>query len=193
MWDKDSPLKKFTNYYVDQRDDMLYYDGWMALGSGLFKDYGMWLITNHPLKFIRYYLAPNTLQAFFPRHMEVMGGYVNIPAGKKEITQWFTDAPQDGLHARNEEYGKFLGVVLPYLELLTWLILLASLVLLVVKKAPLSKETGLCLLLIFLFGFIYYGTTVFASPIAARYWMPMNAVKLSFAWIAWRASIKTER
>ena len=125
--------------------------------------------------------------------MEVMGGYVNIPAGKKEITQWFTDAPQDGLHARNEEYGKFLGVVLPYLELLTWLILLASLVLLVVKKAPLSKGTGLCLLLIFLFGFIYFGTTVFASPIAARYWMPMNAVKLSFAWIAWRASIKSEK
>lgn len=193
MWNPDSPLKDYTNFYLERHKDKLYYDAWIALGSGLFKDYGVWLITHHPWKFIRYYLAPNTVQAFFPRSLEVMGGYVNIPAGKKEITQWFTDAPQDGLHARNEEYGKFLGVVLPYLELLTWLILLASLVLLVVKKAPLSKETGLCLLLIFLFGFIYYGTTIFASPIAARYWMPMNAVKLSFAWIAWRASIKSER
>ena len=192
MWNPDSPLKDYTNFYLERHKDKLYYDAWIALGSGLFKDYGVWLITHHPWKFIRYYLAPNTVQAFFPRSLEVMGGYADIPAGKKEITQWFTDAPQDGLHARNEEYGKFLGVVLPYLELLTWLILLASLVLLVVKKAPLSKETGLCLLLIFLFGFIYYGTTVFASPIAARYWMPMNAVKLSFAWIAWRASIKKE-
>lgn len=192
MWDKNSPLKEFTNYYVDHHDNMYYYDGWMALGSGLFKDYGIWLITNHPWKFIRYYLAPNTLQAFFPTYMEVFDKYVDIPATKKEITQWFTDAPQDGLHARNETYGKFLKVVLPWLELLTWLILLTSLVLLIVRKPSLSKETRYCIVMLLLFGFIYYGSTVFASPIAARYWMPMHAIKLSFAWIAWRASIKSE-
>ena len=192
MWDKKSPLKEFTSYYVEHNDNMLYYDAWMALGSGLFKDYAIWLITKHPWKFIRYYLAPNTLNAFFPRYLEIFDRYVDIPAGKKEIVQWFTDAPEDGLHARNEGYGKFLHVVLPWLELLTWLVMIASLVLLIVRKTPLSKETKYCLLLIFLFGFIYYGSTVFASPIAARYWMPMHAIKLSFAWIAWRASIKSE-
>ena len=193
MWAKDSPLKEFTDFYLKRHEEMYYYDAWIALGSGLYRDYGIWLITHHPWKFIRYYLFPNSLQAFFPDYMEVFDRYIDIPAEKKEITQWFTDAPKDGLHARNEGYGKFLKLVLPWLELLTWLMLFASLILLIVRKTPLSRETKLCLLLIFLFGFIYYSTTVFASPIAARYWMPMHAIKLSFVWIAWRASIKAEK
>jgi len=192
LWNTKSPLKIYANMYVDKHEDVYYYDAWMALGSGLYKDYAIWLITHHPWKFVRYYLAPNTLQAFFPTYLEVLGNYNDVAAGNKELAQWFTDVPQDGLHARNDNYGRFVRSVLPWTDLLTWLVMLASFVVMMFRKTTLSRETRICLLLIFLFGFIYYGTTVFASPIAARYWMPMHAIKLSFAWIAWRASIKTE-
>lgn len=192
LWNMKSPLKMYAHFCADKNEDMYYYDAWISLGSGLYKDYGIWLITRHPWLFVCHYLAPNTLEAFFPTKLEMIGHFSEVPAGKTELSQWFTDVPEEGLHARNDAYGRFVRAAVPWIDLLTWLVMLASFVLLLVKKVSLSKETKFCLLLLFLFGFIYYGTTVFASPIAARYWMPMHAIKLSFAWIAWRASIKSE-
>ena len=193
LWLSKSPLKRFAYYYDDKHETMLYYDAWIALGSGLYKDFGVWYISHYPWQFVRYFLAPNALLAFFPKKLEIIGNYTDVPPGNKELNQWFTDVPADGLHARNDTCGRFNGVLVPWTDLLTWLVMLASLVALFVRKVTLSRETKICLILIFLFGLIYYGSTVFASPIAARYWMPMHAIKLSFAWIAWRAGMKTEK
>ena len=38
--------------------------------------------------------------------------------------------------------------------------------------------------LLFLLALVHYGSTWFATPVVLRYWIPMHAVKLIFAWIA---------
>ena len=83
--------------------------------------------------------------------------------------------------------------LLPWIELLTWLVFLASAaaLFLVGKPRAMSRETRLSLLVLFLFGLVYYGTVTFASPISLRYWMPMHAVKLVFSWIAVTGSLRS--
>ena len=152
----------------------------------LFKKYGKWLILSHPGRFIKYYLIPNTKQAFFTTRNEVVFGDENVPAGKAEVVEWF-DVPEDlALTPRGQGLGNALKPVLPWIELATWLIMLASLVVMFAsgKKVKFPRDTKLVLWVLFLFGVIYYGAVTFASPIALRYWMPMHAVKLVFAWIA---------
>ena len=75
---------------------------------------------------------------------------------------------------------------------MTWLVFLASVavIFIVGEYRSLSRETRLSLWMLFLFGLVYYGTVTFASPISLRYWMPMHAVKLVFAWIAVSDSLR---
>lgn len=182
MWDNGSPLKKIVGICMKDYS-MIYIQAWNYLGTGLYKEYGKWLILKYPGKFVRYFLLPNTREAFFPGYNEIVCGYVEAPPGKKELAEWFDASPDNGLHARNDVFGEITRPLFPWIELITWLVFLAAAVALFVCKAKPSRDTRIVLWLIFLFGFIYYGTTVFASPICLRYWLPMHAVKLSFAWI----------
>lgn len=189
IWDAQSPLKQML--YMDMDNRKTYYlDSWVRLGSGPYADYGKWLILHFPGKFIRYYLLPNMKSMFLPFGLEIEAGYQTIPAGKTEVTDWF-DVPKDkDFEARSQGFYKHISPVLPWIELLTWIVFLTAAVLLFVKSkwSEIPAETKLCIALVLLFGFIHYGTTTFASPIAIRYWMPMHSVKLLFAWIALRQS-----
>jgi len=183
LWHDDSPLKQYYFRHVKSHRTIT----WVNYGSGLFKDYGKWLILHYPGRFIRYYLLPNTKEVFYTTKYECVCGHNVVPAGKNEIVEWF-DFPKDrAMEPRGDVYGTVFRPFLKIIELLTWLIFFASgIILLVVKKKDdlLSKETVFTLWMLFLFGLVYYGTVTFASPIALRYWMPMHAVKLVFAWIA---------
>ena len=183
IWEYDSPLKQ---YFFRKVGDNNYGNEWIVIGTKLFKKYGKWLILSHPGSFIKYYLIPNTKQAFFTTRNEVVFGDENVPAGKAEVVEWF-DVPKDlALTPRGQGLGNTLKPVLPWIELATWLIMLASVVVMFAsgKKVKFPRDTKLVLWVLFLFGVIYYGAVTFASPIALRYWMPMHAVKLVFAWIA---------
>lgn len=185
MWNNHSPLKQVLYYNLNKAGGT-YYDTWIRLGSGVFRDYGKWLILKYPGKFIRYYLLPNMREMFFPVYYEMVCIYHDVDPGKKEIVEWFDATPDKGLYARNDNFGRVTRPLLPWIELITWIVLLVAVVSIFVRKGRLSRDTVVILVLIFLFGFIYYGTTTFASPIAMRYWVPMHAVKLCFAWIAFK-------
>lgn len=184
LWDRESPLKLLLIQQLEH-SNTLYQNLWVRFGSVEYKNYGKWLILKYPGKFIRYYLLPNSKSAFYPYH-EVVFNYSNVEAGKKEIVNWF-DFPEDKpLEPRSDGLGKIMRPVLPWFDVITWLIFIASALVLFFRKnkEKLPRESVQVLLMIFLFGLIYYGTTVFASPIAIRYWMPMYAIKVAFAWIA---------
>ena len=183
IWVNDAPLKQYHIRMIENGDLAT---TWVKLGSGVYKKYGKWLIINYPSLFVKHYLLPNIKQVFFTTVLEMHTLGHDIPAGKAEIVNWF-DVPEDReFGARGEMYSKIFNPLYPWIELLTWLIFIGSAVFLFVsrKKGHLTKETRLSLWMLFLIGFVYYGTVTFASPIALRYWMPMHAVKLSFAWIA---------
>ncbi|MBR0531121.1 MAG: hypothetical protein IJJ96_00795, partial [Bacteroidales bacterium] len=183
IWINDAPLKQ---YHIRMMVDNDMATSWVKLGSGVYKDYGKWLILNYPTLFIKHYLLPNIKQVFFTTVLEMHNFGSDIPAGKEEIVQWFNVPEDKAFEARGELYSKVFNPLYPWIELMTWLIFIASAVVLlkVKKNGDLSKETKLSLWMLFLIGLIYYGTVTFASPIALRYWMPMHAVKLAFAWIA---------
>ncbi len=187
IWINDAPLKQYHIRYLKENEGK--YDmamSWVILGSGVYKEYGKWLIVNYPWLFIKHYLFPNIKQVFFTTLLEMHTLGSDIPAGKNEIVEWF-DVPADkSFGSRGKLYPTIFNPLYPWIELMTWLVFIASAVVLLIvkKKGDLSKETKLSLWMIFLLGFVYYGTVTFASPIALRYWMPMHAVKLVFAWIA---------
>lgn len=188
IWDYDSPLKQHMVRVLGEKN---YAVVWVNLGSGVFKDYGKWLILHYPWQFVKHYLWPNSKQVFFTTHTEVICGHEEIPAGKSEVVEWFDLPFNKDFSPRGDTFGKIIRPVLPWIELLTWLIFLASAVVLFVigKPRSMSRETRLSLWALFLFGLVYYGTVTFASPISLRYWMPMHAVKLAFAWIAVTGSL----
>lgn len=192
LWGNDYPLKQMTFAYM-QASRKTYYECWILVGSTYYKQYGRWVISHFPGKFFRYFLLPNFRRVFFPKELEVICSYENVEAGKNVIVDWF-DFDNTALTPRNEQYSRVFAPMLPWIDLLTWVIFLAGAVVLLVSRrwrAPLPGDTRLVLWMLFLFGCVYYGSTVFASPIVIRYWMPMHAVKLYFAWIAFRCAEKS--
>ena len=181
MWDDNAPLRQMLQYFI-KGYDIPFITAWVDVGTHAFKDYALWLIKQHPREFVWYYLWPNIKDAFFPLYPEAVFTYMDVSAGRKEITNWF-DFPEDKPMPPRRDIASYVHPVLPWIELLTWLVFLAGAAVWFFREQKPSRETSLVLLLLLLFGFIYYGTTVFASPIALRYWMPMHAVKLLFAWI----------
>jgi len=186
IWLNDSPLKQyFFRQIKDQKSARNIM--WIIYGSGIYKDYGIWLILHYPWRFIRYYLIPNAKEAFYTTNLECICGSNIVPAGKKEIVEWFDFPTDKTMEKTGDLYGTVFRPLLKWIELLTWLIFIASLVILLMTKKKgdaMPRESVISLWALFLFGLIYYGTVTFASPIALRYWMPMHAVKLMFAWIA---------
>lgn len=185
MWSNDSPLKQILFFYCE-RNRTAYLTEWARLGDGLFSQYGKWLILHYPGKFLRHYLWPNMKQMVFPTSMEIAGNTLDIQADKKEIADYFDIPGNFDLTQNAEGFRKNVTPLLPYLEMATWILFLLSVIAIMWRRtlSTVPTETGLILLLLFLTGFIYYGTTTFASPIAIRYWMPMHAVKMIFVWVA---------
>ena len=189
IWDNESPLKQ---YLFRQMGDDNYALSWIRLGSGVLRDYGKWLILNYPGLFIKHYLLPNSKQVFFTTKLETICNYENIPAGKKELVDWFDIPKNQEFTPRGDAFGKVFRPILPWIELLTWIALIGSIVFIFMDKKwkSVPRDSKVILWLLFLFGVVYYGSTTFASPAALRYWMPMHAVKLVFVWIAVTESLR---
>lgn len=185
LWKNDLPLKQYMTAVLSNGRNG-YQEVWVKLGSGLYADYGKWLITHYPFKFLRYYLLPNLPGVFYPRDTEIVGNFAEIPAGKQEMVQWF-DLPEDlVMRERSPFFRRQVLPLLPALELLTWLLFLVAGIFALRRGKKYPRETAQVLWLLFLMGFVHYGTTLFATPIVLRYWLPMHTVKLVFAWIALR-------
>ena len=184
IWIDECPLKQYHYRHIGKDND--YSMAWVKLGSGVYKKYGKWLMFNFPGLFLKHYLLPNIKQVFFTTAIEMNDGGNDIPAGKEEMVSWFNIPEDKAYGARGSLYTDIFIPLYKWIELLTWIVFLASAGFLVFtkKQERLSRDTRMVLWMLFLLGLVYYGTVTFASPIALRYWMPMHAVKLVFAWIA---------
>jgi hypothetical protein len=185
LWDPNMPLKQYLFQYMN-KTGMAYPVAWAKLGGSVYSDYGKWLILNYPVDFWKYYLKLNIPFAFYPKKLEMVGHYAPIPTGDKDIVGYYDVAEDQDLSEHNPLYEKKLSSFLPLLDLLTWILMLAAIVVLVMKREYFfaDRNRTLVFALILVFGFIYYGTTVFASPVVIRYWLPMHALKLSVVWMA---------
>lgn len=188
IWQSHSPLKQYM-YRNMQATQTPYPVAWARLGGGLYADYGKWLILHYPALFWKYYLARNIKDVFYPNtFMEMLAHYSEIPSDQKDMASWFDMNTAQPHPAKYPVYEQSFKRVLPAIELITWCLFLMAFVLIILRRktALATRPQRLAFALLFVFGFIYYGTTTFAAPIVIRYWLPMHALKLSFLWIASR-------
>ena len=186
IWQSHFPLKQYMYRYM-QATQTPYPIAWARLGGGLYADYGKWLILSYPGLFWKYYLGPNIKDVFYPNTFkEMLAHYSEIPPDQKDIASWFEINTAQPHPARYPVYEQLLQPVLPAIELITWcLFAVAFVIILLCRKTVLTtRPQRLAFALLFVFGFIYYGTTTFAAPIVIRYWLPMHALKLAFVWMA---------
>lgn len=185
LWNAEFPLKQYLFLYMQEKR-VSYPVGWAKLGGGLYSDYGKWLIMHYPGKFWKYYLSLNIRSGFYPYNVEMVGKYKEIPVGDRDIVRWFDVKEDQEMPAKSAIYEEKGTQLLPALDLIDWILMLAAVVVLFIfrKTSFSAREKVLSFVLIFAFGFIYYGSTIFASPIALRYWMPMHALKLGIVWMA---------
>ena len=184
IWQSHWPLKQYLYRYM-QTNKVSYPVAWARLGGGLYADYGKWLILHYPTLFWKYYLSLNIKDVFYPTDLEMVGHYLDIPQDQEVMASWFGMDMKNIPSVRYPIYENQLQKVLPRIELLTWILFLGAFVLIILRHRTLlaTREQKLAFALLFVYGFVYYGTTAFAAPIVIRYWLPMNAIKLAFVWI----------
>ncbi|MBO4447841.1 MAG: hypothetical protein J5764_06925 [Bacteroidales bacterium] len=182
LWYNDLPLKEYLYLNMQQKGGT-YLTNWVKLGSGPYSDYGKWLILHYPGKYMSHYFLPNLKNVFIPEDTEILSRPGEVEAGQKELCNWFKLDKNVTLKERTPFLGKKVVPLLPWVELAGWILMLGAALFMLIGRKKLSKHTRIALWMLFLFGFVYFGTTMFASPVVLRYWMPMHAVKLIFAWI----------
>lgn len=185
IWSGEMPLKQYMFYYM-QTNNTPYPIAWAKLGGSVYADYGKWLIKTYPLLFWKHYLAPNIKYIFVPTSMELVRTYKPIEAGQRELCEWYNVPKDQPLDCRYPLYEKHLNSVLPWAELVTWLLFILGVVLLGVgqyRQPTFSRAQWLLFAMVIGFGFILYGTTTFASPVVIRYWLPMQLLKFIPLWM----------
>jgi len=157
---------------------------WAKLGGGIYKDYGQYIIRKNPGKFMLYYYLPTAKKVFYSPSLGGMGSYQS-PINIKEIIQWYNISEGQDMDAKHPIYEDHVVKILPISITMLWIIIAAISVIAFInrKRFTLDKEGKKIFRSIFVFGFIYYASTVFASPVETRYWLPMGAVQFSFIYI----------
>jgi hypothetical protein len=193
LWDKQSPLKQYLFYYMQTRR-VSYVEAWAKLGGGIYADYGKWLIKQHPIEFCRYYLVHNTAKVFYPDCLELVNSYSDIPADNREVQKWFgIDAEDIQQHPSHPLYEKYINPILPALELALWIVMFGALLAMLIrwKHWSMTRSQRIVFWVILLLGFVYCGSTAFASPITIRNWFPLQAIKLAFTTVCLYFAIPT--
>ncbi|MDR2087532.1 MAG: hypothetical protein LBP72_10240 [Dysgonamonadaceae bacterium] len=182
MWENDLPLKMFLQKKIrEQRRSYSYM--WIKLGSTTYKDYGQYLILNYPWEFMRHYYFPNLAGVFHLNAPGIMYGEKTIDS--QEAYDWYQlDRSQD-LSCKNPFYQGFVWTFMQITYGLTWIFILALSVWATVwrKRLRFDGTDKIVFWGLFVFGVIYYASTVFASPIESRYLFPMECIHFAFCYI----------
>ncbi|MDR1632046.1 MAG: hypothetical protein LBR97_04085 [Dysgonamonadaceae bacterium] len=181
MWDKKQPLKQYLEQMIYERR-MNYPSLWITLGSGVFKDYGKYLMVHYPYEFIRYYLIPSSTQIFYPA-IGMIAGYGKLNGD--DIFDWYGLPKDADLNCSNDIYRKYISPAIPGIYLTGWIFIFAIAVFAFVKRKNISFNSDEKILFwgLFAFGVIFYASTTFATPNEIRYWLPMSVVRFSFVYI----------
>lgn len=192
MWINDQPLKQFLFAYINYYQQP-YPTAWVKLGSGIYKDYGQFLIKKYPLQFLRYYYLPNAKSIFYVDSKEIIGSY--SPINGRDIFQWYRIPEGTDMNAKYTPYSDFVAEASAMSYIPIFIIILVGAVLSVVMRKKLSwrdNDGKKAFWIIVTVGVIYYAATVFASPVSLRFWIPMNAVLFAVVYILYNRIIASK-
>ncbi|MDR3341013.1 MAG: hypothetical protein LBT25_13180 [Candidatus Symbiothrix sp.] len=182
LWANNLPLKQYLQKTMQERN-LTYPYTWIYLGSGVYKDYGWYIIRHYPVEFMKYYFLPNTSNMFYTSFAGIMGSYAVIDG--KDIINWYNIKDTKNLDSKYDLYGKFLSKIISISYGIVWIFILCIGLYAFRKRKNIrfGKEEKILFWAFFTFGAIYYSSTIFASPIELRYWLPMSVIRFSFMYI----------
>ncbi|MDR1725480.1 MAG: hypothetical protein LBR28_03715 [Bacteroidales bacterium] len=180
IWNNNLPLKQYL-FKTMKEEYRSYPDAWVYLGSGLYRNYGRYLMLHNPSAFMRYYYLPNSLNIIYPTFNDLP--YVTIDT--KEIKEYYNIDESKDLSCRYDIYGYFMNKTISISHIFIWtgIVIIAVFALVKRKKLKFNKSEKLVFWSLFSFGAIYYASTVFASPVAMRYWLPMASIQFACCYI----------
>jgi hypothetical protein len=183
LWEDTFPLKQYVFAAYNALGKPPYGLLFIQFGSTLFSRYGQYLILHYPLEFMRYYYLPNMVNMFYPMHTGIMKEYTPIGEAR-EIIEWYHLENKD-VSCTYDLYGRFLTKSITLSGILVWIIIAGISVCAIInrKRITFGREEKLVFWGLFVFGAIYYASTIFASPIELRYWLPMKAIQFSYMYI----------
>jgi len=178
MWDPEMPLKKYFSRYIEDHEGQ-YLSAW-AQASIPMGEYGKVLILKYPFAFTRHFLLPNARLVFFPQGTEVLEHAELI---KAKNNGWFALDEDDLEIPGSDPFKTYYFPAMPTLVFALWLMLGASLVILVTRfnGNPVQKRT---LLLMFCFLLAYLLFHIFAITVVVRYLLGIQALQVAFVYVA---------
>ncbi|MDR0604885.1 MAG: hypothetical protein LBG80_11345 [Bacteroidales bacterium] len=182
LWDPAFPLKMFV-YEEMRKQQRSYAHLWIELGTTTFKEYGQYLILRYPWKFMRYYYFPNMKHVFFLYNPGIISSETSITTA--EAYEWYKIDESQDLTLKNPFYKGIIWNFMQVLWTLRWIFILGLSLWAVLwrKRIKYNNADKIVFWSLFVFGAIYYASTVFASPIEDRYWFPTECILFSFCYI----------
>jgi hypothetical protein len=183
MWDKTMPLKQFLFYTLSQRHSTNYPAAWIELGSDTYKEYGKFIIFNQPVLFFKYYLLPNFKKVFYPTDTEEL--LSNPMAEDIKFVAEAYDLSKERVYEKNYPVMNIASRWVEASYLFGWVaVTLVSVFWWSNRKTiKFNKQEGVVFCVLILFALMYYVTTTIASPVALRYWLPVDYFKITFCYL----------
>jgi hypothetical protein len=178
MWDFKSPL---LLYFFKHKDKKLkYFEQWAQLAP-VYRNYGRWLIKQHPLSFIKHYVWPNLLRYYAPPAY-FMGMYNTGKTTTDQIAVTWFNWKSNQLPTRFNNREIHIMILFPHLLAIlnpSFLVIVLFLATFIGIKqfSPINKQILGCLMLVWFANTFF---SVLAAPIELRYQTFPVVITLTF-------------
>ena len=181
MWNNKLPLKQY-HAKTRQKNNAQYLPTYVKLGSGIYKDYAVYIMTHYPFSYLRYYYLPNMKQTFYP-HDECFTYKIRRD---KIIYEYYNIDEENAMEAKyeiikNPTYRSTIKI----LHLTMWIAIISIGITAIVrrKKVVFSTDDKIVFWGLFSFAAIYYASNIFAAPMEIRYTISMHSIQFIFCYL----------
>jgi len=182
MWNNKLQFKQYIAKTINEQKSQ-YLQEFVRLGSGVYKDYAIHIMTHYPVSYLRYYYLPNLAQTFYPD----AGCLARVdPAKIKVIDEYYNIDTENKMQAKhhvtsNPKYNSAIKI----LHLIMWIAIIGIAIAAFSrrKKIVFSKEDKIVFWGLFGFAVIYYASSIFAAPMEARYTISMHSIRFIFCYM----------
>ncbi len=181
IWQNESPLRTFLNYYRATQKPNDYYEAWNEVGE-IYANYGNELIKKNPGKFFNYYLSNNTKNMIYPN-----GGFLNSFADSSYyvIRYWFGWDEDINIQPRKDVLRPLL-IMSPKVYSFYWILFAAATVYIgiMIFKNRLTKPAIQLVSLMVGFILLYSAASIYAAPVNLRFLFPIRMMMIGVIFIA---------
>jgi len=182
MWNNRLQLKQYLHKTMQEQKTQ-YLPTFVKLGSTVYKDYAMHIMTHYPLAFLHYYYLPNIKQTFYPH-----AGCLQAPDPKKPkiFYEYYKIDKENAMQVKRDLFSNpTYHSAMKILHLMMWMTIMGIGVAAFLKRKKLvfSTDDKIVFWGLFCFAVICYASSIFAAPMEIRYTIGMHSIRFVFCYI----------